>query len=119
MSSNGDGQHNGGVYFWGNLNPYIYTYQNPIKYIDPNGKQTESTASRGYRSGIPIPMFKRGDYYTPFPRIEPVESKVREGVDITIRREAWITAIKLTLATLAYQKLKQLFADKFKARKWL
>ena len=38
----GDGQHNGGVFFWGNLNPYIYTYQNPIKYIDPNGKQTVS-----------------------------------------------------------------------------
>ncbi|MET3035875.1 RHS repeat-associated core domain-containing protein [Chryseobacterium sp. NRRL B-14859] len=38
----GDGQHNGGVYFWGNLNPYIYTYQNPIKYIDPNGKQVLS-----------------------------------------------------------------------------
>ncbi|MBS1549724.1 MAG: RHS repeat-associated core domain-containing protein [Bacteroidetes bacterium] len=36
----GDGQHNGGVYNSGNLNPYIYTYQNPIKYIDPNGKQT-------------------------------------------------------------------------------
>jgi len=36
----GDGEHNGGVYYWGNLNPYIYTYQNPIKYIDPNGKQT-------------------------------------------------------------------------------
>jgi len=35
----GDGQHNGGVFYWGNLNPYIYTYQNPIKYIDPNGKQ--------------------------------------------------------------------------------
>ncbi len=27
------------MFFWGNLNPYIYTYQNPIKYIDPNGKQ--------------------------------------------------------------------------------
>lgn len=35
----GDGEHNGGVFYWGNLNPYIYTYQNPIKYIDPNGKQ--------------------------------------------------------------------------------
>ncbi|MNK31436.1 tRNA(Glu)-specific nuclease WapA precursor [compost metagenome] len=37
----GDGQHNGGVYYSGNLNPYIYTYQNPIKYIDPNGKQVD------------------------------------------------------------------------------
>lgn len=38
----GEGQHNGGVFYWGNLNPYIYTYQNPIKYVDPNGKQTLS-----------------------------------------------------------------------------
>jgi RHS repeat-associated protein len=38
----GDGEHNGGVFYWGNLNPYIYTYQNPIKYVDPNGKQTLS-----------------------------------------------------------------------------
>ncbi|MCT2406421.1 RHS repeat-associated core domain-containing protein [Chryseobacterium antibioticum] len=37
----GDGQHNGGVLYWGNLNPYIYTYQNPIRYIDPNGKQVD------------------------------------------------------------------------------
>ena len=34
-----DGQHNGGIYNYSNLNTYIYTYQNPIKYIDPNGKQ--------------------------------------------------------------------------------
>ncbi|WP_426480567.1 RHS repeat-associated core domain-containing protein [Chryseobacterium sp. R2ACT005] len=38
----GEGQHNGGVFYCGNLNPYIYTYQNPIKYVDPNGKQTLS-----------------------------------------------------------------------------
>ncbi|MDN5397057.1 MAG: polymorphic toxin type 17 domain-containing protein, partial [Chryseobacterium sp.] len=37
----GDGQHNDGVYNWGNLNPYIYTYQNPVRYVDPNGKQVE------------------------------------------------------------------------------
>lgn len=36
----GNGQHNGGVYNSGNLNPYIYCYQNPVKYIDPNGKQS-------------------------------------------------------------------------------
>ncbi|MDR6157667.1 hypothetical protein QF023_001183 [Chryseobacterium sp. SLBN-27] len=55
-------QHNGGVFYWGNLNPYIYTYQNPIVYIDPNDKQTKAQATKGYRPGIPIPVFKR-DYY--------------------------------------------------------
>lgn len=34
-----DGQHNGGVYNSGNLNPYIYCYQSPVVYFDPNGKQ--------------------------------------------------------------------------------
>jgi RHS repeat-associated protein len=45
----GDGQHNGGVYYLGNLNPYIYTYQNPVKYIDPNGKQTVGYQSESER----------------------------------------------------------------------
>jgi len=39
----GDGQHNGGVFYLGNLNPYVYTYQNPVIYIDPNGKQSKSS----------------------------------------------------------------------------
>ncbi|WBV60214.1 RHS repeat-associated core domain-containing protein [Chryseobacterium camelliae] len=49
----GDGQHNGGSFYWGNNNPYIYTYQNPIKYIDPNGKQNLSPyliAKKGLQS---------------------------------------------------------------------
>lgn len=37
----GDGQHNGGVFNVGNLNAYIYCYQNPIIYVDPNGKQAD------------------------------------------------------------------------------
>ncbi|MDO5616143.1 MAG: RHS repeat-associated core domain-containing protein [Cruoricaptor ignavus] len=41
-----DGQHNGGVFNPMNLNTYTYTYQNPIRYIDPNGKQTESYATK-------------------------------------------------------------------------
>lgn len=35
-----DGQHNGGVFNAMNLNAYGYTYQNPVIYVDPNGKQT-------------------------------------------------------------------------------
>ena len=36
-----DGDHNGGIYNAKNLNPYGYCYQNPIRYRDPNGKQTD------------------------------------------------------------------------------
>lgn len=36
-----DGEHNGGVYNAGNLNPYIYCYQNPVIYVDPDGKQSK------------------------------------------------------------------------------
>lgn len=36
------------MYNWGNLNPYIYTYQNPVKWIDPNGKQVISFYITGY-----------------------------------------------------------------------
>ena len=36
-----DGQHNGGVFNSGNLASYSYTYGNPVKYVDPNGKQVE------------------------------------------------------------------------------
>ena len=34
-----DGEHNGGVLNYLNLNPYIYCYQSPVKLKDPNGKQ--------------------------------------------------------------------------------
>ena len=36
-----DGQHNSGVFNPMNLNTYGYTYQNPVIYIDPNGKQSK------------------------------------------------------------------------------
>ena len=34
-----DGQHNGGYFNPRNTSVYGYTYQNPVKYVDPNGKQ--------------------------------------------------------------------------------
>jgi RHS repeat-associated protein len=48
----GDGQHNGGVYNNGNLNPYIYTYQNPVRYIDPNGNRLN-----GIRYGMILKVY--------------------------------------------------------------
>lgn len=46
-----DGQHNGGIYNSGNLAPYIYCYQNPIKFVDPNGKQNVAGALIGAAVG--------------------------------------------------------------------
>jgi RHS repeat-associated protein len=40
----GAGQHNGGVYNPKNGTVYGYCYQNPICYIDPNGKQVKVTS---------------------------------------------------------------------------
>ena len=47
-----DGQHNGGVINSGNLASYSYTYGNPIKYIDPNGKQSVSEFIEGAGEGL-------------------------------------------------------------------
>ncbi len=35
------GDHNGGVFNHFNQNSYSYCYQNPVKYVDPNGKQSQ------------------------------------------------------------------------------
>ena len=47
-----DGQHNGGVFNPMNLNTYGYTYQNPIRYIDPNGKQADVTINKANKNII-------------------------------------------------------------------
>ncbi|HEY1193218.1 SpvB/TcaC N-terminal domain-containing protein [Flavobacterium sp.] len=57
-----DGQHNGGVYNSGNLNSYIYCYQNPINLIDPNGKQVKSKAQTGWCEGCKDITLEDGDY---------------------------------------------------------
>lgn len=42
-----NGEHNGGIYNSFNHNSYSYTYQNPVLYIDPNGKQAVTGAIIG------------------------------------------------------------------------
>ncbi|MCB9202820.1 MAG: hypothetical protein H6604_07230 [Flavobacteriales bacterium] len=43
----GDGQHNGGIFNNKNLNVYGYCYQNPLRYVDPNGKQVDIVVEGG------------------------------------------------------------------------
>jgi RHS repeat-associated protein len=38
-----DGEHNGGYFNPKNMSVYGYTYQNPVLYVDPNGKQSNAT----------------------------------------------------------------------------
>ena len=97
----GDGQHNGGVFYLGNLNPYIYTYQNPIKYIDPNGKQVEGYQNSGYRPGIPIIIFKKGNVYSPFPIVDVDQKKVIRGFNrITEPSRDFRTGVYVTASLL-------------------
>jgi RHS repeat-associated protein len=59
-----DGQHNGGMYNSGNLNPYIYTYQNPVIFVDPNGKQAKVTGAKkqtGWCEGCKVIDLDSGD----------------------------------------------------------
>ena len=44
-----DGLHNGGVYNSFNLGVYNYTYQNPIRFVDPDGRQVEISNPIGER----------------------------------------------------------------------
>lgn len=39
------------MYNSGNLNPYIYCYQSPVLYVDPNGKQTVFYSSPSSKDG--------------------------------------------------------------------
>ncbi|MGE8555369.1 MAG: RHS repeat domain-containing protein [Chryseobacterium jejuense] len=117
----GDGQHNGGVYFWGNLNPYIYTYQSPINLIDPNGKQAASKAYRGggYRGiGIPIPMYERGNIRTPFP--VHTQEEYREGFNKLGDGLKAATVMGLTAVAASTSDVWVPLIDKYKqAINWL
>lgn len=49
-----EGQHNGGIYNSFNHGVYTYCYQNPVKLVDPNGKQS-SFMDLGYAMMEPTP----------------------------------------------------------------
>jgi len=66
-----DGEHNGGVYNSGNLNPYIYTYNSPIIFTDPNGKQSFADALFGFiapprRANTPLTQMQQNGNLTKF-----------------------------------------------------
>jgi hypothetical protein len=55
-----DGQHNGGVFNHFNHNSYGYCYQNPIKYVDPNGKQSNVTENVFVGPNMHRNIFEKG-----------------------------------------------------------
>ncbi|MNE32944.1 hypothetical protein D3C80_1265780 [compost metagenome] len=82
-----DGQHNGGIYNSGNLNPYIYCYQNPILFVDPNGKQAVAGAIIGgalgafteYLGIIGAKMMDGEDFWTANTNLD-----LGDGIDIVV-----------------------------------
>lgn len=114
----GDGQHNGGVFYWGNLNPYIY--DNPVNLIDPNGKQTASKAHNGggYRGiGVPIPMFEHHGTYLPFPVY--TQEEFREGFDKLKDGAKSVAVLGFNMTAASSSSLWVPLIDKYKElNKW-
>ncbi|PQL93771.1 hypothetical protein C4S77_04255 [Apibacter adventoris] len=104
-----DGQHNGGVFNSGNLNMYGYYYQNPINYVDPNGKQiflggatvistTTTIGSSTITIGTTVATMPKGpiiispglDYNTIRPEIELEEVEV---VGRSAPKKSWLKRV--------------------------
>lgn len=74
----GNGQHNSGFYFIGNLNPYIYTYQNPVRYTDPNGKQVDTVIDGLKKMWNGINPWKAVEGSKDGPRVRSGEERFQE-----------------------------------------
>ena len=105
-----DGEHNVGVYNSGNNNPYIYTYNSPIIFIDPNGKQVVTPFIAPPPPLVPeaIPANKnKGIYYRPgipFPIFDI--SALVEGFN---RQSTKSTAVMLGFTIVAVEGFKEVF----------
>ncbi|WP_228393949.1 SpvB/TcaC N-terminal domain-containing protein [Chryseobacterium artocarpi] len=74
----GNGEHNSGFFFLGNLNPYIYTYQNPVRYIDPNGKQVDTVIDGLKKMWNGINPWKAVEGSKDGPRVRSGEERFQE-----------------------------------------
>ncbi|MEJ8598275.1 hypothetical protein JSO62_06180 [Riemerella anatipestifer] len=87
-----DGQHNGGVFNPMNFATYSYTYQNPVVFIDSNGKQVQFDV-RGY---IKQQLDSRVNYVKQ--KLNNVENKVskaynrvkQETAQIAKNTQTWV-----------------------------
>jgi len=67
-----EGEHNGGIYNARNLNVYGYCYQNPVRYVDPNGKQSLAIPRYVPRIGRVIEIPEISIPRIPLPPIIPI-----------------------------------------------
>ncbi len=88
-----DGYPNAGVYLSFNLNFYTYTYQNPVKYIDPNGTDAGIPRESGDEAGSSPPwtMYAQNKHYSNRAFVNMIESRslpvstmeeIHEGLDL-------------------------------------
>jgi len=94
-----NGQHNGGFSNSGNLNPYIYTYQNPIIYVDPDGKQVAISMHQAVR-----PLRQTVDYvYQSFVKAGSASKRFFGSVNIEVGATA---GVGLGFKATKYAELK-------------
>ena len=125
-----DGEHNLGVYNNFNLNPYGYCYLNPVKLVDPNGKQVDAVdfvpvwgscrdIYRGFRDGdiftgvigvgglvADIATLGAGSVIT-----GPIKAGVKTGVKATVKATVKTTVkseVKVSAKSAATQATKRL-----------
>jgi len=89
-----EGQHNGGYFNPKNMSVYGYTYQNPLRYIDPNGKQVEwnkvwNNVKSGFRNIYTdhYKYSKNGNSGMPFPSVNQVylhKNSMKTGVNYNL-----------------------------------
>lgn len=113
------GQHNGGYFNPKNMSVYGYTYQNPILYIDPNGKQVKSNElwkkTKSFLNDVGDVFYQTAEIIAPLSftmkseqEIEISKAEYGEG-PIASLEEMWddIKDLSGNLSSLSFEDIKE------------